>query len=244
MDYGNKDKNEMIIDMLRHCGHALRALPHNGGAKARVLDLLDGGSCPQKVLTEALGIQPGSASELLGKMESEGLILREPLPTDRRGMRVSLTEKGQEQLQRQGTTPAAQWLSCFTDEEKTQLLELLGKLLGYWHESLLPQHPHRPPYGPRPFGGRPVPPPYGGRGFEGRPFPPHGDRGFDGFPGGRAPHGRPDLGRRRREGRLPDGEIKLLDSRTPDAPYDGEEVCIHNCRECPLGPQGRCVRRV
>ena len=229
MTYENDEKkitSEMIIDMLRHAGHVLHRLPENGGARARVLDLLDGESCSQKVLTEALGIQPGSASELLGKMEAEGLIVRTPLPSDRRGMRVSLTEKGLEQLNRQGASPADTWLSCFTDEEKAALAGYLKRLLDYWHESLLPPRPHR---GERPFGPRPMPP-----------------HGFDG------PHPRPDLGHRRRERYQPDGEFRPLDSRMPArpagegfrAPYAGEDGCIQNCRECPLGPQGKCVRRV
>lgn len=50
----------------------------------------------QRDLTERLGIQPGSASEILSKMESAGWICRPQNETDRRTIDVCLTDSGRE----------------------------------------------------------------------------------------------------------------------------------------------------
>lgn len=49
----------------------------------------------QKALTEHLHIQPGSASEVLAKLEKSGLITRTPNQEDRRTTMVVLTEAGE-----------------------------------------------------------------------------------------------------------------------------------------------------
>ncbi|MBR0464952.1 MAG: MarR family transcriptional regulator [Clostridia bacterium] len=229
-----------ILDMLRHAGHILHRLPQHGGPQRRVLELLDGESCSQKLLTQALGIQPGSASELLGRMEAEGLIRREPLPMDRRGMKVIVTEEGQRRLSEERVSPEGELLSCLTDEEKRALAAALKKLLDHWREDLLPPRGARPRH------------PYEGDRREGRPFPPpHGGSGFDPHDGpfGRSPHEGPHG----RPGRLPDGEFVPLDERRRSErrdyfahrdPRPGEDVCVQNCSECELKAQGRCVKRV
>ena len=45
----------------------------------------------QKALTARLGVQPGSASEVLNKLEQAGLILRTPSETDHRTTDIHLT---------------------------------------------------------------------------------------------------------------------------------------------------------
>ena len=238
--------DQQIVDMLRRCGHMMHRLPDHGGARRRVLDLLDGESCSQKVLQEALGIQPGSASDLLGKMERDGLIRREPLATDRRGMKVIITDKGLEQSKSRDSAAADGLMDCFTDDEKQQLASLLSRLLEHASDSVLPPPRRRPPIDPRrgrpiPFdprmGGQPEPLPYrGGPDGRPRPLPYHG----------KPDHYRPYDGRRPDEGR--GDAFRPLPERIGGAarsfpPYEGEEVCIHDCQNCPLNAVGRCVRR-
>ena len=48
----------------------------------------------QRKLTERLGVQPASASEVLAKLETAGMIVRTPSEMDRRTVDVALTEAG------------------------------------------------------------------------------------------------------------------------------------------------------
>lgn len=66
------------------------------GAQSKALHfLLTNGSRDifQKDLEEAYGLRPASASQLLKKMEENGLILRKPLDSDARMKRIIPTEK-------------------------------------------------------------------------------------------------------------------------------------------------------
>ena len=108
--------------------------PRHGGrdAQDRVLAILRrDGEMTQRDLTERLGIQPGSASELIGKLESGGYVSRAQSEQDRRTQNVRLTQEGfhrsleQEGMQRTRRDERFQVLS---QEEQQTLLELLEKL--------------------------------------------------------------------------------------------------------------------
>ena len=101
--------------------------PHGMGPhreRERVLCLLDETEgVSQQKLALILGIRPQSLSELLGKLEKDGLLLREKNPDDRRETLVSLTAEGkaratsfEEERRRSG-------------EERETLGALLTKLL-------------------------------------------------------------------------------------------------------------------
>ena len=65
------------------------------GSQKRILMILkENPGITQRELTRHLGIQPGSASEVLGKLESAGLIRRTPSEIDRRTTDITLTEAG------------------------------------------------------------------------------------------------------------------------------------------------------
>lgn len=52
------------------------------------------GEITQRELTERIGVQPGSASEVIAKLESAELIVRTQNPVDRRTTDIRLTDKG------------------------------------------------------------------------------------------------------------------------------------------------------
>ena len=84
-----------------------------------------------------LGIRPGSASEVLTKLEHNGLIRRSPNSADGRTMDISLTEEGQQQsllARQQRIRRHDEMFACLSEEEKQELLALLGKLNGAWGE--------------------------------------------------------------------------------------------------------------
>lgn len=133
---GAADGNLKLILNLRNINHTMRALYEGKGSQKQVLILLlESGTITQRALTERLGIQPGSASEVIGKLENAGLILRTSSADDRRTADISLTEEGRrraaeasEQRQRRHE----QMFSCLSGEEKAQLLTLLEKINLDW----------------------------------------------------------------------------------------------------------------
>ena len=99
--------------------------------------LQEAGSMTQRELTERMGIQPGSASEVIGKLESAGLIVRTPSQTDRRTADVQLTEEGIEkalEAVNERKLRRREMFSCLSPEEKVTLLELTEKLNADWNE--------------------------------------------------------------------------------------------------------------
>ncbi|MFI8513975.1 MarR family winged helix-turn-helix transcriptional regulator [Streptomyces sp. NPDC085460] len=84
-------------------------------------------------LTATLMITTGGMTGRLDKLEKAGLLTRNPDPNDRRGLRVTLTERGRELvdqavgagLERQREAVEA----ALTEEEAEQLAGLLRKLL-------------------------------------------------------------------------------------------------------------------
>lgn len=131
------DMNRELIMNLRDIGHMLRILYEGKGSQKRVLILLhESGSMTQRELTGRMGIQPGSASEVLGKLEYAGMIRREPSAEDRRTARVYLTEEGRRQAAeaaRQRQNRHQEMFSCLSDEEKETLLALTEKLNNDWN---------------------------------------------------------------------------------------------------------------
>ena len=125
------DVNGKLLALLLVLGHAGRHMDGRGGQN-RVLSILrESGEMTQRALTERLGIQPGSASEIIGKLERAGFVTRTENPDDRRTAYVSLTEEGKarsvEAEQRMSARREA-LLSALTEEEKATLLRLLEKL--------------------------------------------------------------------------------------------------------------------
>lgn len=137
-DYPPEDVNDELIYLFLDAGHVLRGQYEGRGSQRRILIvLLSLEPVTQRELTERLGIQPGSASEVIGKLEAGGLICRSPGSTDRRTMDISLTDAGREKAlaalhQRQERH--RQMFSALTETEKETLRILLEKLRDDWTE--------------------------------------------------------------------------------------------------------------
>ena len=136
--YEVMDTEEKLLAMLRVLGHADRLHFDGRGGQSRALKLLrEDVAMTQRELTERLGIQPGSASELVGKLERAGLIVRTPSETDRRTADIRLTQAGAaSQAERAGAEKSGteELFSALTGEERKALLELLEKLYRSWSE--------------------------------------------------------------------------------------------------------------
>ena len=130
------DENNMLITNLRDISHLMRSLYEGKGSQRRILIVLNTKqSITQRELTKYLGIQPGSVSEVLAKLEAAGLILRSPSESDRRTVDISLTPSGRTAAQEaitQRRSRHQEMFACLSAEEKTLLLQLLQKINMDW----------------------------------------------------------------------------------------------------------------
>lgn len=134
--YQSMDTNDKLIINLRDLSHIMRFLYEGKASQKRILMILNElNTITQRDLTEHLGIQPGSASEILSKLESAGLIIRTRNETDRRTTDVSLTDTGREfaaEAFAQRQRRHEEMFSCISEEEKEKLLSLLEKIYADW----------------------------------------------------------------------------------------------------------------
>jgi len=132
------DVNNEIIRNLWDISHTMRRISEGKGSQKRILIILrEMGMVTQRELTRQLGIQPGSASEVIGKLEAAGLIIRTPSQTDHRTADIRLTDSGvtsAEEAAGQRANRHEKMFSCLSSEEKRILLDLLEKINTSWEE--------------------------------------------------------------------------------------------------------------
>lgn len=137
-DKSHKDINDKLVLQLRDLGKKLSLLYEGKSSQKRILIILrETGAITQQKLTMRLGIQPGSASEVLSKLESAGLITRTASARDRRTTDVKLTEAGEKEAEKaagQRRKRHEEMFSCLSGEEKKDLLSLLEKVNSDWEE--------------------------------------------------------------------------------------------------------------
>lgn len=129
------EREEELFGMLGKCGHYLFRRPGHSHGQKRVLKILaQQGSMSQRQLQEILNVQAGSLSELLGKLEVRGYILREKAEDDKRKAVVNLTEEGRRMLtEADDHRRDAELFNALSEEEQAQLKALLTKLLNKWY---------------------------------------------------------------------------------------------------------------
>lgn len=137
--YAASDINRKLIINLRDLSHTMRCLYEGRGSQRRILIVLCESGCrmTQRELTMRLGIQPGSASEIIAKLESAGYVRRTPNRADRRTADIELTDAGRkaaEEALGQREKRHEEMFSCLTDEDKKSLLSLLEQLNSDWEE--------------------------------------------------------------------------------------------------------------
>ena len=87
----------------------------------------------QKELAEMMHVNPSSMSEFINKLEDDGYIVRNVDPEDKRATLIALTEKGSARAAEIRDEREARFNDLFgalTEEEKIQLNDLLGKIIG------------------------------------------------------------------------------------------------------------------
>lgn len=134
--YRAADMNDMLIINLRDLGHMMRFLYEGKASQKRILIILNESEMiTQRDLTKRLGIQPGSASEILSKLENAGLLIRTPNKDDHRTTDVCLTDAGRElaaEALAQRQKRHEEMFSCLSEEERQELLSLLERVSADW----------------------------------------------------------------------------------------------------------------
>ena len=125
-----------IIRQFRSVGHFLHYNMGGCSGRKRILTiLLHHPQMLQKQLQEILQIQCGSLSEIVAKLESEGLVQRQKCISDARQMTVSLTDEGRESAQalwEEYLLKVQRLMSCFSVQEQQQLNSYLERMLAHW----------------------------------------------------------------------------------------------------------------
>lgn len=136
--YDSMDLNNKLVWNLRDIGHTMRHISEGKGSQKRILMiLLESEGITQRELTRRLRIQPGSVSEVIGKLEAAGFVSRSPSETDRRTANLTLTESGlaaAEEACAQRKERHRQMFSSLSGEEKAALLGLLEKVNADWDQ--------------------------------------------------------------------------------------------------------------
>lgn len=127
---------DALLMRLRACGHFLRHRTEGKGGQRRILAILgEHNPISQRELTEILHIQPGSLSEILGKIEGNAWIERRQNEADKRNVDISLTQQGAAALEEMNERHGRAAVNLFAElsqAEIEQLSALLDKLLGAW----------------------------------------------------------------------------------------------------------------
>lgn len=123
--------DEDLYLLLRRIGRYLHGQMGGKVSQKRLITILyTEGDFSQKHLLKRLDIQAGSLSELLNKVESNGWIIRQENPNDRRGLNITLTNLGKEKAQeflKQREEIIEQLFLDFTGQQKQELGYLLSK---------------------------------------------------------------------------------------------------------------------
>jgi DNA-binding MarR family transcriptional regulator len=109
-----------------------------------------GGPSTPGELSDKLLVSSGAMTNRLDRLESAGLVRRDPDPADRRGVLVSLTDEGDGLIERavyQQARKEQEALAVLDDKEKAALEALLRKVTGFLLERYGPprKRPHDEP---------------------------------------------------------------------------------------------------
>jgi DNA-binding MarR family transcriptional regulator len=112
-------------------GGLLRELGLAPGQELLLLQLWDRDRCSQADIVERLGLDPSTVTKMLQRLERDGWVGREPSPSDRRVMVVTLTPAGrglQDAVTVLWSELEAQTVKALDPAERAEFLRLLRKV--------------------------------------------------------------------------------------------------------------------
>ena len=112
------------------CSNILARRIGGNASRRRIIALLDErGELTQRQLRELLGIQAGSLSELVARMEKFGVITRAPDEKDRRRIVLRLTQLGRERAREPREMTDERLFAALTPQEREALGVMLRKIV-------------------------------------------------------------------------------------------------------------------
>ena len=136
---------QLLAQVCRMSGHRLRIhmekIGLHRGQGFALVHLWHHDGIPQSELSRAMHISPASVTNMLQRMERDGLIARERDREDQRVVRVFLTDKAKAMRKDTRTVfheMEAELSSIYSDKERATLHRLLMKL----HDRFAPDDPH------------------------------------------------------------------------------------------------------
>ena len=134
---------ETLAAMLWRAAHGMKRGHHHHGAthpaQGRILSILhERGSMNRRELLDLLDVRSGSLSELLGKLERHGFIVRKQDQNDKREFVVSATDRATEFVsghEQKHAKWAEALFSALSVEERNQLGGMLAKLIETWEST-------------------------------------------------------------------------------------------------------------
>ena len=127
---------DILLYQFRSCTHFFRYGMGGKTGQQRILAMLaERGIITQRELQDMLGVQSGSLSEILNKVETCGYIMRRQNERDRRQMNLELTDSGMEaarNFREDHMKKARAMFDGLTEDEKKQLSSLLEKMMEHW----------------------------------------------------------------------------------------------------------------
>ena len=130
-----EQKTRVIFLMEKYAHYIFHRFFEKPGRDRALRILYDSGTITQKMFADKLNIRPSSASDILAKMESEGLITRTCHDDDKRNINITLTESGKkitEEVNVKQQEAVKQMMLSLSSEELATLETLMNKLLADW----------------------------------------------------------------------------------------------------------------
>lgn len=144
----SRDLAALFLHATRLMARAYHRRDHAHHAQSRVLAILrERGPIPQSELLEILDVRSSSLSEILGKLERHGLIARSRNEEDKRGFVITATEQAEARPGDRRGEGADALFACLDDTERTQLGDILEKLVAALKDDPLCREPGHGPRG-------------------------------------------------------------------------------------------------
>lgn len=128
--------NIELINILRKCSHFLYHRANRQiGKESALLALLKHQPLTQTELGKIVNVRASSVSELVSKMENEGLILKKRARLDSRSFSITLTHEGlvkANEVEGIHNDEAMRLLGFLDHDERETLARILNKLLSLW----------------------------------------------------------------------------------------------------------------
>ena len=135
----NETCEQQILNLFGFFGHYMFVNRGGLGGKQHVLKTLlrADGEMTQRELLEQMNITSASLSEVLGKLEREGLVERTRSAQDKRQLEIVLTGRGRDLAQEMADEEKdfeSRALDFLDDDEKHALLSTLDVIFDHWRE--------------------------------------------------------------------------------------------------------------